>query len=116
MLRTEIERFGRRTVTVEDRAAGGCSREVWVFLLTQADPTLLLLDAYDRQERPSPRHKWRPSDFGEMAYVRLPSNHRWRNPKLTAAQVPLPDAVKAAAIKAYSDALHIEIDRPEAAK
>jgi hypothetical protein len=80
------------------------SRQWWRFGFGGYMAGGYVLLSYDEQKRPTPRHKWRQSQpYSSLAvhlYVRGKDGDdtaSWERCKLTAAEVPLPDAVIEAA-------------------
>ena len=94
---------GDRRILVARAAPGGCHREVWEFSTYAAERGVLVLDAYDRQSRPSRRHKWRPSTQLGFAYQRLEPRYT----TIKAEDVPLPDEVVEAAKQAFASKLEV---------
>jgi hypothetical protein len=94
---------GDRRIRVERAASDGCHREVWEFSTYAAERGVLVLDAYDRQSRPSRRHKWRPSTPLGFAYQRLEPRYT----TIKAEDVPLPDEVVEAAKQAFASKLEV---------
>jgi hypothetical protein len=74
-LHVEFE-TGYRRILVERAEPEGCRREVWEFSTYAAESARLILQAYDRQSRPSRRHKWRPSTGQGWMYQRLEPRYR----------------------------------------
>jgi hypothetical protein len=62
-----------------------------------------VLDAYDRQERASRHHGWKPSTDRGFAYQRLEARYS----TLDVAEVPLPDEVAEAAREAFASRLQV---------
>jgi hypothetical protein len=94
---------GYRRIRVERAVSDGCYREVWEFSTYAAERGVLVLDAYDRQSRPSRRHKWRSSTHHGFAYQRLEPRYS----TIKAEEVPLPDDVVEAAKQAFASKLEV---------
>jgi hypothetical protein len=92
-----------RRILVEQAAPDGCYREVWEFSTYAAESARLVLQAYDRQSRPSRRHKWRPSTHLGFAYQRLEPRYC----TIKAEEVPLPEHVVEAAKQAFASKLEV---------
>ena len=101
-LHVEFE-TGYRRILVERAAPDGCHREVWEFSTYAAESARLVLQAYDRQSRPSRRHNWRPSTGQGWAYQRLEPRYC----RLKGEDVPLPDDVVEAAKQAFASKLEV---------
>jgi hypothetical protein len=94
---------GYRRILVERAAPDGCHREVWEFSTYAAESARLVLQAYDRQSRPSRRHKWRSSTHLGFAYQRLEPRYS----TIKAEEVPLPNDVVEAAKQAFASKLEV---------
>jgi hypothetical protein len=101
-LHVEFE-TGYRRILVERAEPEGCRREVWEFSTYAAESARLILQAYDRQSRPSRRHKWRPSTGQGWMYQRLEPRYS----RLKAEDVPLQDEVAEAAKQAFASKLEV---------